>query len=101
MKKLSVKKFSIVGLLLMGASAVTAAFIPSSEKAEQNSRAAGFLILSTAGNVFTCTAGEGEGDECNATTASGTTGVGVDGTLTTLRDGITADTTANTTLNEA
>lgn len=97
MTKLSVKKFSIVGLLLMGASAVTAAFIPSSEKNEQGSRAAGVLIESTDGAVFTCTAGEIIGDECTATTGSGTTGIG-NGTLTTERPGID-DTTNNTTLS--
>ncbi|QEH42205.1 hypothetical protein [Chitinophaga sp. XS-30] len=100
MKKQSFRKLSIIGLILMGASAVTAAFIPSKEQKEANTRSGGQLLPSTSGGgVDTCT-DVGGVVECNITANSGTTTIPELNvtTITTLRNGVLTNTTNNTTL---
>lgn len=60
------RKFSLLGLVLIGASAVTAAVLPKDETA---SRAANALVPSTDGNAngYTCTFTVVAGDPCTRT----------------------------------
>lgn len=60
------KKVSILGIVLVSVSAITAAFIPSNAKSSVKSVAPGQLEESSfAGQLYTCTAGAG--DECDYT----------------------------------
>ena len=71
MKNVSIRKFSVLGLVLMAASAVTAAFIPANKEARET----GVLVDTNTPRVsgqLTCIVGSGE-PACNLT-ASATTG---------------------------
>jgi hypothetical protein len=87
MKRLSLRKLSFLGLILMAASAVTAAILPSDTKP---SYAAAGLANTTDG--ATCTA-NGAGAACNDTAASGTTSGGASATS----DPLNPRTSGNTT----
>lgn len=88
MQKVSIQKFSLLGLVLMAASAVTAAILPSNSKNDKDFVANGSLTNSTTaaiGGVVqqTCTPTSIINNACNDTAAgevSGTTGIG-DGTI--------------------
>lgn len=73
MTKVSIRKFSILGLVLMAASAITAAFVP----AKKDARETGVLVATNTPRVsgqLTCVAGTGS-PACNIT-ASSTTELG-------------------------
>lgn len=63
MKKLSFKNFSVLGLVLMGVSALTAAMIPSkgeaNNQAKADAAAAGVSFISSGGAESTVRAGAG------------------------------------------
>lgn len=81
MKKQTFKKVSILGLVLMAASAVTAAIVPSKSKAEVNNMQ-NTLVPSTEGDGGTCVNLPGQTCDWTATGISGTTTAGGLGTYT-------------------
>lgn len=95
MQKLSIKKLSLLGIVLMGASALTAAILPSKKDDKSEAKAANGILQNSANNGQTCiTASNGN---CNDTTSvaaadsftsgasgtSGDTGQGAGGDLNT------------------
>lgn len=66
MSKLSMRKLSVLGLVLMGASAVTAAIIPNKVKSDSPRVNNGALINSTNPSLKTCIAQDGA-NQCTAT----------------------------------
>jgi hypothetical protein len=74
MKQLSIKKWSALGLVLMAASAVTAAVLPSKSNAKDDAKefARGVLTPTSSGQD-TCT---GSGSACNRTAGSATSATG-------------------------
>lgn len=102
MQNVSVKKLSILGLVLMAASAVTAAVIPSKSK-EAKAFAAGSLTRNTGeasqSLSVTCSVSDdaiiASGDECNATATNA--GSDTTGLLGDESASVTAG--ANTTVN--
>lgn len=80
MQKISVKRLSILGAVLMAASAVTAAILPN--KTDKDGMQAAGSLTQNGTSRLTCTVSDGVlGDPasaCNASTAQGssTTGVG-------------------------
>lgn len=83
MQKVTFKKLSILGLVLMAASAVTAAIVPNKAK-DDKAFAAGSLTRNTGEGqeslAWTCSVSDGnadEADQCTATDATSTTGAGV------------------------
>jgi hypothetical protein len=84
MKKLSIQKFSMLGLVLLGVSAVTAAVLPSNSKSDASRfDQAGSLTFSDdnlLNQSCTPTANITAGQTCNVTAASGST-VKVGGSL--------------------
>lgn len=78
--KLSLQRFSILGLVLMGVSAVTAAVLPSNNKSDAT-RVQGSLTFITNNVGGSCTpTGIVNDAACDATANTGTTLVG-DGTV--------------------
>lgn len=81
MQKDQIKKLSVLGLVLMAASAVTAAIIPSSKKETKNVALNGSLTFAgTVNNAGTCTPTNGHFTQgCNDTNSaageSGETGL--------------------------
>jgi hypothetical protein len=69
MQKSSVKKYSILGLVLLAASAVTAAIMPN--KAEQNNFAGGSLTASQTSRITCAFTTLGVGAACTLSTAAG------------------------------
>lgn len=106
MQKLSAKKISILGLVLMGASALTAAVVPSKEVKEDQGDDNGRLLqlsatvngpnavlsCATASSPFQCT--KTVGSTVNSTTGSGLTNSYVGVNLTDQTVGNTSDTRA-------
>lgn len=81
--KLSIQSFSVLGLVLTGVSAVTAAILPSNNKSDASRfDVVGSLTATGNGNLVSCTptANVDQAFRCNVTVASGTTGVG-EGTI--------------------
>lgn len=73
MKKLSLKRLSILGLVLMAASAVTAAILPSKDTSKVRDQRGNVGLSETGGaNSHTCI--PATSGNCNVTAASGTTG---------------------------
>lgn len=66
MSKVSMRKFSVLGLVLLAASAVTAAIIPSKSKSSSTVANNGRLVPSTLAAVNTCTTEAGF-FQCTAT----------------------------------
>ena len=100
MQKVSAKKISILGLVLMAASAVTAAIIPSKDKDNTTFRLNGSLVDSSgaAGGTLTCKLSADGNGACDYTATgggaqSGTTGLGIAGTLTLPSNGQTGNNT--------
>ena len=71
MQKSSLKRFSLLGLVLLAASAVTAAFTTTSKSDVANEKVNGQLSFSTRGGA-TCTV-NGGGAQCNVTEGTVTT----------------------------
>lgn len=72
MTKLSLKQFSLLSIVLLGASAVAAAFVPNKKPVKVFEACNGLRITDGDGNI-TCTAGSPA--DCHRTVA-GTTGTG-------------------------
>jgi len=90
MKKITLQKFSLLGIVLMGASAVTAAILPSKGSDDKSNfdQRGSITVAGTNNALGSCTPTAVITAPCNVTAASGTTGVG-EGTLsnaTTLND---------------
>ncbi|QHS61889.1 hypothetical protein [Chitinophaga agri] len=100
MQKLSVKKFSFLGMALLGASAITAAFIPSESKAD-NAKFALDGTLTGSGNSITCQPKESgptvPADCHNTLTAGGASATSV-GAAATSGDAPSAGADTNTTV---
>jgi hypothetical protein len=78
--KLSIQRFSILGLILIGVSAVTAAVLPSNSKSDASRfDVAGSITDATSNLNGSCTptANITPGETCNVTVGSGTTNVGL------------------------
>jgi hypothetical protein len=80
MQKTSIRKYSILGLVLLAASAVTAAMLPSSSNDKANVLGGSLTNDNGATSRVTCTASDGPTNaisNCNPSTgaASSTTGV--------------------------
>ena len=93
MEKMSIKKWSVLGLVLMGASAVTAAVLPS----KNNINETGALVPQSgdgAGSalIFSCRPGDGD---CTLTANSDST-VNVNQGVTTFSTGAGMQTQGNT-----
>lgn len=71
MKKETMRKYSLLGMVLIGASAVTAAVLPKSEDKKTND---GNIAVTTNGGENTCV--PGSADVCTVTANSVTPGVG-------------------------
>lgn len=100
MQKLSLKRISVLGVVLVVASAVTAAILPS-KKANGEKRFVNGRVLQTvaSGQNYTCAADASAGAECVTDTASAggdTVDNGLNGTDTATANGQTA---ANATLS--
>lgn len=100
MEKKTVRQFSLLGLVLMGASALTAAVVPSKAAPVQgnsadNGKAVQFSNDNAAQAVLSCVAVDDVFD-CHITALSGTTGVGVLGTKVQSVGGRLYDTVGNT-----
>ncbi|MBW8686329.1 hypothetical protein [Chitinophaga rhizophila] len=84
MKQISWRRMSVLGIVLMGASAVTAAVLPNKTEARDS---VGSLTQSTAnGLAISCTVTGSVGAACNVTA----------GTLTTVGTGADAESIAQT-----
>lgn len=70
MKKLSIRKFSILGLVLLGASAVTAAVIPSNKK-DGTSFAGQSITASEGGATQSCSSTDFPAAQCVDTASTG------------------------------
>jgi hypothetical protein len=93
MQKLSMRKLSLLGLVLMAASAVTAAVMPK-DKSDKIVRANGSLTASTGacGNQVTCTAtGSIDPNFICTISASATTASGLHTSVTALGGDTTSD----------
>jgi hypothetical protein len=73
MKKLSIQKLSLLGLVLMGASAVTAAVLPSNKKDSSKQAAQGSITFNATQNLAgSCTQTDEINDGvCNNTSTAG------------------------------
>lgn len=72
MQKMSIKKLSILGLVLMGASAVTAAIIPSKSDNDKSLQLNGSVTQLNTDDGFTCTMTNVANDAaCHASTFDG------------------------------
>ena len=91
MKKVSMRKYSLLGLILIGASAVTAAFTTPAN--DEKTKVNGAIVESGDGIDRTCE--EGAGNECTITVeddnASDTT-TGLEGTSDVTRGGASVKT---------
>jgi|APAra7269096714_1048519.scaffolds.fasta_scaffold03011_4 hypothetical protein len=99
MQKLSLKNISVLGVVLMAVSAITAAILPS-KKANAEKRFVNGRVIQTAPGInFTCAADASAGAACVTDTASiggDTVDNGLNGTDTATVNGQTA---ANATLS--
>src|SRR5688572_3415412 len=99
MERKTVKQVSILGLVLLAASAVTAAMLPNKSNDKSVQAANGSLTASSESPKLTCEIQAGAlGDDCYATTAAGTNVANTDlGTNLTTDDdaSITREDTAN------
>ncbi len=92
MKKVSMRKLSLLGLILIGASAVTAAVLPKHETRQTGT--GGDLVLSDDGVTLTCVQDNAPDNVCGYTATNGalsstsSNGVGTS-TITELDDAVT------------
>jgi hypothetical protein len=88
MKALSIKKISILGAVLVVASAVTAAIVPSKSEKKASGHIENGAPATTDGATCKPGAPSGGQEACTATTATGTTGLPGQ-TLTSANDATT------------
>lgn len=85
MKSAAIKKFSILGLVLVATSAITSAFVTSEKKSVSKDDPNGEIKLGSVGVGSTCTVGVAV--NCDGSTAAaptGTTGAGTSQQTTTI-----------------
>jgi hypothetical protein len=96
MTKMSIKKVSILGLVLIAASAVTAAILPNNTKVAGNGelKGAGFT---SAGDQTCIQSNDPDNNNCNATAGSATT-IGTNPGTSAINNGSSADQNINTSV---